>query len=99
MKIFIVERCGVYGHGCAGVFNTLEKAVETVDNLMEQEPDDYHTYSVYSHVVNEPTEFDSKGYGHMCDENHLVAYTKHIGTRNFDDCRKLPYEIYYENKA
>lgn len=49
--VYAVFQQGVYRHGCAGIFLTLEEAIRAATEAMAEEPDNYHRYEVHPYVL------------------------------------------------
>ena len=61
MTVFIVERFGVYQQGVVGIFSTEEKAEEAIKVAKQNEPDDYHTFTIEELAVdNILNDFDNQ---------------------------------------
>jgi len=52
MKIYYVEREGIYLQGVFGMFDTKEKAIKAADIAKKGEKDDYHSFFVRSKNLN-----------------------------------------------
>ena len=53
MKLYIVERMGVYSQGIVGVFSTPEIAEQAMLRAKERESDNYHTFDITEMELNE----------------------------------------------
>jgi hypothetical protein len=52
MTVYVVERWGVNQQGCAGVFESLDKAIEVAKSNIQLEKDAWHFYVVVAVSVN-----------------------------------------------
>ncbi len=52
MKLFIVQRSGVYDQGISGIFSTLELAIAAMEKAKSREIDDYHHFSIGEYTLD-----------------------------------------------
>ena len=53
MDLYYVVRTGVYDQGVVGICDSLEKARNLLRSASENEPDDYHSFDIRRHILNE----------------------------------------------
>jgi len=53
LKLYIVERRGVYSQGIIGVFSTPDIAEQAMWRAKKKEPDNYHTFDIIEVGLNE----------------------------------------------
>jgi hypothetical protein len=52
MRVYYVQKKGMYCQGVFGIFTTPEPAVMLADSLAEKEKDDYHTFYVFEATLD-----------------------------------------------
>lgn len=75
MKVYAVFQEAVYRHGCFGIFDSADMAVDVARALADADIDDHHTYEVVQFDLNTALSPSSE-YGGAREQSALASFRR-----------------------